>query len=99
MQRGDDPPKVKFAASGDCLARMSERLEADGAPDFTVTSVKLEGFDGGFCVRWETESAGFGELTFYHKDGKLLCDNGCMGRKFVLSVLAELVDQATMLDD
>jgi len=35
---------------------------------------------------------GFGELTFYLKDGKICCHNEYMSRKFVKQVLEKLVE-------
>lgn len=39
--------------------------------------------DGGFCLDWGAEDIGFGQLTFYKKDGKTICLTECMSEEFV----------------
>lgn len=63
-----------------------------------VTLDPAAGNAGGFDVAWETRGCGFGSLTFYIKDGKLMCDNEGMGRDFIKKVLSKMVDE-TLLDD
>ena len=51
------------------------------------------GNDGGFIIQWATKGAGFGEATFYLKDGKLRCDSEGMGRDFIKEVINHLLNQ------
>ena len=61
-------------------------------PDFTVTGVTML---NNVYLRWQTRNAGFGEVRFYvASDGKIHCENECMDREFVKSVLVKLVDDA-----
>lgn len=39
--------------------------------------------DGGFILKWAAKNVGFGELAFYKKDNKTICDNECMDRNFI----------------
>lgn len=74
--------------------------------DFTVTHVECTRFwgpwannNGGIELSWQTESAGWGTTTFVRKGNKWECDNECMSRKFVMSVLKKWVDQMEFRDD
>lgn len=50
-----------------------------------------------FLVRWQCVNFGFGELVFFvDSEGVLRCNSERMGRPFVLSVLAKLVETARM---
>jgi hypothetical protein len=61
-------------------------------PDFTVVDVEVLRAP---YLRWQTASAGFGEVRFYRgEDGRVHCENECMSRDFVKSVLMRLVDDA-----
>jgi hypothetical protein len=51
-------------------------------------------FPEDFVVTWGTESAGFGNITFYKKKGKIHCESEAMSKEFVKEVLAKLVDTA-----
>jgi hypothetical protein len=83
-------------------------------PDFTIKSVTTgipelnengvwgpwEKNRGGFELVWTTESAGFGTTTFVlNHDGMWECDNECMSRDFVMSVLKHWVDNMRFRDD
>lgn len=70
-------------------------MRAGAKHDFTVTNVEMY---EGFTLQWQTVSAGFGQLTFYNKNGKLHCDTEAMSRDFVRSVLMKLADDV-ILDD
>lgn len=54
------------------------------------------GSEGGFVVRWGLEDFGFGELTFYLHEGKLVCDTECMSRDFVRAALNKIADTITI---
>jgi hypothetical protein len=63
-------------------------------PDFTITKASLAPLSS-FTACWESVSAGFGNITFYNKEGKFIMDTECMDKDFVKSVLCKLVDEAT----
>ena len=46
------------------------------------------------CIQWGREEIGFGEITFYYKNGKLMCDNECMSKDFIKQILSDFVDEA-----
>jgi len=54
--------------------------------------------DGGFVVNWIKPGCGFGQLTFYLRDGKLRCQNETMGPQFCKEVMSALID-FTELED
>lgn len=88
-----EEPKVEMLASDECLAGIGESMSGRVAPDFTVTRVEVNGFDGGLLFRWETKSAGFGELTIgCHGEREFEMDTEAMGPAFVKSVLGKVVD-------
>ena len=59
-------PKVVFEASGECLNGLGKTLKG-GKPDHTLTRVSVPSpSDFGKAslgIKWETKSAGFGELS------------------------------------
>lgn len=77
-----------------------------GNSDFTVTKVEFAGAGkmadnagAWFSVEWETVSAGFGSLGFrFFNDGRVLIENECMGKEFIVSVLAKMVEGAELAD-
>jgi hypothetical protein len=83
------------------------RLDRDN-PDFTITSTALEcwgpwheddrGNDGGFEIKWETRSAGCGRLVVCLEDGRLVCQNEGMGRRFIREVFEHLIGQMELED-
>lgn len=90
------------------LGEFFKAAKAGVQPDFAVTGAEIEqvwgrwrrgkrGNDGGFNVAWRTKSAGFGHATFYLKKGQLHCDNECMSREFLKSVMCALLEK-TILD-
>lgn len=74
-------------------------------PDFTITEAQVEFWgpsdrnEGGMDITWATKSAGFGHTTFCRKNGKLHCDNECMSREFILSVLKFVVDNTELQNE
>jgi len=52
----------------------------------------------GVLFTWTAKGTGFGELYFYHKDGKLKCDSETMGKEFVKRMLCQMVDDAEFDD-
>ena len=60
-----------------------------GKPDFTLTSVELDGEGPDWLnLAWTTRSAGFGLTTFSEEDdGSMKCDNEAMSQDFVRRVL------------
>jgi DNA-directed RNA polymerase subunit RPC12/RpoP len=92
--RDTKPEDVLLGGSNRALLGMLEARKKGLTSDYTVTAASLrEAGENYFIIAWETVSAGFGELTFYRKDGKLQADTEGMGRRFCKEVLARLVDQ------
>jgi hypothetical protein len=52
----------------------------------------------GFSVSWIQKNRGFGEYTFFMKDGKLCCDNECDSKEQVKYLLCKMVDDAKFND-
>lgn len=52
------------------------------------------GNDGGMVIRWQKPNCGFGEVTFFMKDGQLHCDTESMTRRFVMQVLEKALASA-----
>lgn len=88
----DDRPDVDLLASDECVAGIEASLSGRDERDFTVTRLTVDGFNGGLLLRWETKSAGWGELTISCREGKVDMDTEAMGPDFVKSVLAKMVD-------
>ncbi len=71
-------------------------------PDFTVTGARLDrvqqGPPLGIVIAWETQSAGFGELTIrQYEDGRVALETEGMSADFCKRVLGKLVEQASVL--
>ena len=49
--------------------------------------------------RWNVEKVGFGEISFYYKDGKLECNNECMSKEFIKEILCDFVDRAEFMEN
>jgi len=47
-----------------------------------------------FTVLWGREECGWGEFTFFPKEGEIHCDNECMSKEFLKETLCELVDRS-----
>jgi len=77
------------------LAEEFEKIDWD-KNDVTIRGIESWGpherNDGGFLVKWSKPHVGFGELSFFIKDGKLHCNTECMGRKFVKQVLKKVAE-------
>lgn len=48
--------------------------------------------------QWGVEGCGFGEITFYYKDGKLQLESECMGKEFVKKILNAFIDEAELIE-
>jgi len=59
-----------------------------------ITSVwgPWEKNEGGFIVSWGCKNIGFGELTFFIRDGVSHCDSETMSKDFIKQTLEHLVD-------
>ncbi len=73
-----------------------KRMVRPGKADFTVTAARLVGAgekngEVWLIIAWETESAGFGELSISQDGEALEADTERMGRRFVGEVFAKLV--------
>lgn len=56
-----------------------------------------QGNDGGFTIHWEAEDIGFGELSFYIKNGETFCDNECMSEEFCEVVMKKFLKGITFI--
>ncbi len=45
--------------------------------------------------KWGIEKVGFGEISFYYKNGELKCGNECMSKEFIKAILCDFVDRLT----
>lgn len=78
------------------LAKEFEKIDWN-ADDISISEIqcwsKHERNDGGFVVRWQKPHCGFGELSFFLKDGKLRCHSECMSREFISKVMSQIVKE------
>ena len=51
----------------------------------------------GFVIQWSA-NIGFGEYTFYKKDGKWYADNECMSKEFGKKLLEKFLDEVILTD-
>lgn len=79
----------------EAMDRCLETINAGKTPDFTVVDVSI---DGNIGVTWATRTAGFGSVSFWIEDSKIMCDNETMDRQFVKDVLCKLVDESEFVD-
>ncbi len=87
-------------ANPEAMRRLAERKAAGKSPDFTVTGAYVRetwrtAEKDGFIIAWETESAGFGELTVVTKNGKTRVDSEGMSMAFCLRVFGKLIGAAS----
>jgi hypothetical protein len=102
MAENEEETTLVIEASNEAVAGIVEHIHTGAKPDFTVTAAHFNaagiGTDGPYAViSWETKSAGFGELTLSHKDGKLHIDTEAMSERFVIEVLQHLVKNAVVI--
>jgi hypothetical protein len=50
----------------------------------------------GAYFRWSKKGRGFGELSFYFKDDKLMCGNELMSKEFIKKMLCLMVDECEL---
>lgn len=76
-----------------------EELEAARkALKFVYVKVSEDVPKGGFILDWGVEGIGFGQITFYEKNGKLACDTETMGRSFVKAALLHFLENSVVYD-
>ena len=49
-------------------------------------------------IQWAVKGTGFGELAFYRDGDKLYCANEGMSKKFILGIMAMLVNKCILTD-
>jgi hypothetical protein len=96
-------PEVKMQAPEECVAEMMKTAKTRRKPDFTVTNAELSTAwncdistdnSEGVVIRWESKSAGFGEITIQKSiEGEMTIDAECMSKDFVKAVFNKLIDQ------
>jgi len=64
-------------------------------PEFSYSEPEK---DTAFRIQWGAKGIGFGEFTFFYRDGKLMCDNECMSKEFVKKALCAMVDNCESVD-
>jgi hypothetical protein len=82
---------------GDALARFEDASANGEALDSTITDIELKIEKNFFSIEYSMKSAGFGSVSVWLKDGKIKCDNECMGKNFIKSVFNKLVDEMELL--
>lgn len=87
----------------EALARM--RKGPAQREDFDITSVEVSFWgpsdrnQGGIEILWSTKAAGFGGTTVcLTNEGKLRCDNEGMGKEFIATVFAAVLEQMELMD-
>ena len=50
-------------------------------------------------INWSVKKVGFGEIRFWEKDGKIICDNEGMSKEFIKKILNSLVDKSEFWSD
>jgi hypothetical protein len=75
------------------------RAFMEGVEDYAEIEPECLNDEGHLIINWGRKGCGFGQLTFYTRDGVLGCDNECMGRAFCKSVLDALFEQLAPADD
>ncbi len=45
---------------------------------------------------WDAEGIGFGQLSFYIENDKLMCGNELMGKDFIKEMLCKMVDDCEL---
>lgn len=65
---------------------------------FVYVKVSEDVPKGGFILDWGVEGIGFGQITFYEKNGKLTCDTETMGRSFVKAALLHFLENSVVYD-
>ncbi len=51
---------------------------------------------GGAYFNWTREGMGFGQLSFYMEDDKLMCGNELMSKELIKKILCEMVDKCEL---
>ncbi len=88
------PEEVLMGGSDQAVQGLMEAQAKGTRPNFRVTAADFrEGGPTHFILAWETVSAGFGELTFFRKDGKLHIDTEGMGARFCVEVFEKMIEQ------
>jgi hypothetical protein len=99
IRHGGEKPKPRRKAKKKASQEVFVAL--DGAWDSTMGTaedVRKRKFAGGFSVAWSVKGIGYGEFSFWVKDGKLRCDNECMSKDFIKLILGKLVDDAILVN-
>lgn len=52
----------------------------------------------GLILDWGAEKIGFGQITFYPKDGRLICDTETMGADFVKAAMLHFLENSVLYD-
>ena len=107
-KRKIDPKKLKKAVIGmEAKAKelgwslstpASDARKAMEQPQFVSVKLGDSLANGGFILQWQAEKVGFGEITFYVKKKKLICDTECMGPGFVKAAMLHFLESSVLYD-
>lgn len=78
-------------------SREEARAAADN-PKFVYVKVGEDQPMGGFILDWGAEKVGFGQITFYTKDNRLVCDTETMGADFVKAAMLHFLENSVIYD-
>ena len=74
--------------------RMSKNMaEAMG---YEWKKLTKEQKDPVIMFQWSLKGKGFGEFSFYSKNGKIYCDNECEDKEFIKMMLCKMVDDCIL---
>jgi len=79
------------------MSREEARAAADN-PKFVSVKLSEDQPKDGFILDWQCEKVGFGQITFYTKGRKLLCDTETMGPEFVRAALLHFLEKSVAYD-
>ena len=69
----------------------------DKLEDFEFTFIDLKPIrkesQPGFIIEWGVKKVGFGQLTFYTRNGELKVDSEAMGKEFSIIAFKKLIDK------
>jgi hypothetical protein len=72
--------------------------EAMENPKFVYVKLSEDQPMGGFILDWGAEKVGFGQITFYVKKKRLVCDTETMGPRFVKAAMLHFLDKSVIYD-
>lgn len=69
----------------------------DSVEDYEFTFIDLKPVGDwsqpGFIIEWGVKKVGFGQLTFYSRDGEIYLDSENMGKEFTIKAFEKLLNK------